>query len=106
MKEAVNNVLKHSGAQELQAQIRFDEPLLTISISDDGKGGAPWQTAKGNGLINMKQRMAAIKGTVTIVSLEGKGTTVRFQMPMMASTRLRTCIFTQIPDMRFSASGG
>jgi len=82
VKEAVNNALKHSGATELQATIRFDAPFLKISISDNGKGFKLTQTPKGNGLENMRYRMSAVKGKFAITSTEGKGTAIYFEVPI------------------------
>jgi signal transduction histidine kinase len=82
VKEAVNNILKHSGATEVEASIRFHAPLLKISISDNGKGFDQGKTPSGNGLANMRQRMATIHGTIAIDSVEGRGTTILFQVPI------------------------
>jgi two-component sensor histidine kinase len=82
VKEAVNNVLKHSGATELRASIQFEAPRLKISISDNGKGFEPGRTQEGNGLANMRHRMSAVEGKFAIESTEGKGTTVYFEVPI------------------------
>jgi signal transduction histidine kinase len=82
VKEAVHNALKHSGATELQASIRFNAPLLTILISDNGRGFEEGRTKQGNGISNMRHRMAMVKGRVAIESLKGKGTTICFEVPI------------------------
>ncbi len=82
VKEAVNNILKHSDATELRASIRFDAPLLTISLADNGKGFEEGRTKQGNGIANMRHRMAMVKGRVMMESLEGKGTTICFEVPI------------------------
>ena len=82
VKEAVHNALKHSGATELQTRIRFSAPFLTIVISDNGKGFEEEEIKQGNGISNMRHRMAMVKGKVAIESLKGKGTTICFEIPI------------------------
>src|ERR1022692_2200213 len=56
--EALNNVLKHSKATEVQISLSVKGELLHIRIADNGRGGVPAEaTATGNGLVNMKERL-------------------------------------------------
>jgi two-component sensor histidine kinase len=82
VKEAINNVLKHSRATEIQANIRFEDPILKICIADNGKGFNPEQAGHGNGLANMRNRMLALHGKMTVKSAEGEGTTISFEVPI------------------------
>jgi len=82
VKEAVNNVLKHSGAAQLKVKIQFIDPILNITISDNGKGFIQDPAKLGNGIANMKYRADAVKGTISIQSEVGKGTTVSLQVPI------------------------
>jgi signal transduction histidine kinase len=68
VKEAVNNVIKHSAAVEVTLRMTYEEGILKISIEDDGIGFEPRAQAGGNGLTNMKQRLASIGGTCCIES--------------------------------------
>jgi signal transduction histidine kinase len=83
-KETLNNTLKHAEANEVQIQIALADDGFTLSVADDGKGFDPAaRTARerpgsGNGLKNMRQRLAQIGGTCEIRSAPGSGTTVRF----------------------------
>lgn len=76
LKEALNNVLKHSGASETRVQLTFAEPTLTLTIADDGRGFYPARASSGNGIANMTRRLAAANGTCDIRSTLGQGTTV------------------------------
>ena len=82
VKEAVNNVIKHSEAAELHARIRFHAPLLTISIADDGKGLPAEPRPEGNGIRNMRNRIALVNGSIAIESTPETGTRVLFEIPI------------------------
>ena len=83
VKEALNNVLKHSGANALEIYISTRVALLEIKIRDNGAGfDVPSsQTTNpvgshGNGLPNMRSRLQAIGGSCEIASLPGTGAEV------------------------------
>lgn len=76
VKEAVNNVIKHANATEIKLSISFLNPLLTVSINDDGCGFAPSSKPVGHGLKNMKGRLEEIGGSCHINSQPGHGTTI------------------------------
>ncbi len=74
VKEALNNVLKHSQASHVIINIRVDEKL-TIEISDDGVGINMDKLRKfGNGLQNMKKRMESIEGDFSVENRQGTTT--------------------------------
>jgi signal transduction histidine kinase/ligand-binding sensor domain-containing protein len=77
VKEAVNNVAKHSGATRVHLRIAIDGDKLQIAIRDNGRGfHSEDVTSTSNGLINMRQRMEAAAGEAKIESQAGLGTTV------------------------------
>lgn len=85
-KEALNNVVKHSGASEVTIQLRLKEVeftgkseklALTLTIQDNGKGFATSEdAASGNGLLNMRKRIESTGGCLEVHSEMGKGTRV------------------------------
>jgi signal transduction histidine kinase len=89
-KEALNNVVKHSGAAEVRISLASDERGITLIVQDDGRGftltAREESTANtdrlstGNGLLNMRRRMEHIQGQFEIGSTPGAGTTVKFVM--------------------------
>jgi signal transduction histidine kinase/ligand-binding sensor domain-containing protein len=83
--EAIHNVKKHSGARRLQVQLKYEPSVIELEVRDDGKGGTPdaqETTAQGGfGLTGMRERAAAIRGTLEINSVAGEGTTVRLRAP-------------------------
>jgi len=75
VKEALNNVLKHSQSSVVKINVTVTD-RLTIEIQDDGVGINMEKLRKfGNGLHNMKKRMASIDGDFEIANHEGTRTT-------------------------------
>jgi two-component sensor histidine kinase/ligand-binding sensor domain-containing protein len=82
-KELVNNVMKHSGAQNCFVNLTWRDNLIIFSVKDDGKG---YDTLKeqqeGNGIINMKERVEKMRGHIEIQSAPKKGTFVLVYIPL------------------------
>jgi signal transduction histidine kinase len=78
--EALTNVAKHASAQHVVIIGRTDARTLTITVTDDGRGGAA-DSEQGSGLSGMRDRVAAVGGAVTVESPEAGGTTVRVVLP-------------------------
>ncbi len=80
-KEAVNNILKHSGARKVRISLHNQTTgLLTLTVTDDGS----WKEKKhstGTGTASMQQRAAAIGGTLSING-SAQGTEVRLALPI------------------------
>jgi two-component system, NarL family, sensor histidine kinase UhpB len=81
-KEAVNNLVKYSGAKNAIVKIDIEGKLVSMQIKDDGKGFDVSGNNTGNGLQNMKQRTKVMGGSLDIVSKSGEGTAINFQMKM------------------------
>jgi ligand-binding sensor domain-containing protein/signal transduction histidine kinase len=82
VKEALNNVLKHSGATEVRITLAVSPSQLTLTIVDNGRGFVPEQARPaGNGLRNMKARLEKFGGRLTLDSQPGAGTTIRMEAP-------------------------
>jgi signal transduction histidine kinase len=80
VKEALNNVLKHSQSSVVKINITIQETLI-IEIRDDGVGINLEKLRKfGNGLNNMKKRMNSINGEFNIENRQGTITT--FYLPL------------------------
>ena len=77
VREALHNVVKHSGSKKVQVSLVLDEHGFRILIKDDGKGFDPEKLEfPGNGLVNMKKRMKDIGGEFVIRSDVGGGTEI------------------------------
>ena len=80
VKEAIHNIIKHSGADKINITITCDKHLI-ISVFDNGKGfHANAIDNAGNGLKNMKQRMDHLNGKFFIINHDG--TTLQFEVPL------------------------
>jgi signal transduction histidine kinase len=78
--EALANARKHAQASAISVHVWGDAAeRLLVEITDDGRGGADPQA--GSGLSGLRQRVAAIDGTLTITSPQGGPTTVRAEFP-------------------------
>lgn len=75
-KEAVNNLVKYSGAENAEIKIAVDNKRINMLVKDDGKGFDKNLEKNGNGLSNMQQRAVSAGGTLSVTSSPGKGTKV------------------------------
>jgi PAS domain S-box-containing protein len=87
--EALSNILKHASANEALVTLTFQEGKLTLLIKDDGKGfnAAKEMNRKGRrgfGLVDIKERVELIGGSVSIVSAPRKGTALRIDISQKA----------------------
>ena len=87
VKEALNNALRHSGADEVVLRIESRRGLLRISIRDNGRGFVPGEILSGEGLRNLPLRAREAGGRFALDSAPGRGTTVEFWVPLAARPR-------------------
>lgn len=82
-KEALNNAVKHGRPQRVTLALASADGRLVMTVEDDGCGFTPGAgRAEGDGLENMRQRMASIAGGCRIESAPGKGTRVILEIPV------------------------
>lgn len=77
-KEALNNSIKHSGADELTLDIKMNGKELLMTLTDNGNGFDPAVATPGNGLENIRERAKKIGGKAIISSQPDSGTMVSF----------------------------
>lgn len=70
VKEAVNNAVRHSEAKSVSISILANSDLV-VTIRDNGRGFDASEQALGNGLVNMRQRLESIGGTMDLASNDG-----------------------------------
>ncbi|HEX7652945.1 MAG TPA: ATP-binding protein [Verrucomicrobiae bacterium] len=86
VREALANLLKHSGATEGWLRIHITGQTLQIVVEDNGCGLPATPAARpGNGLANMQSRMTKIGGRFEITTLAGTGTQCHFILPLPPS---------------------
>jgi signal transduction histidine kinase len=77
--ELLANVAKHARATSASVRIRIGERLLTVTVADDGYGGA--DPSVGTGLRGLQRRLSAFDGTLTIDSPLGGPTAITLELP-------------------------
>jgi signal transduction histidine kinase len=77
--EALTNVAKHSQASSAEVSVVLDGVELEVRVEDDGVGGA--HPSKGLGLAGLRQRLAAVDGTLDVTSPDGAGTALVARIP-------------------------
>jgi PAS domain S-box-containing protein len=84
VQESLHNVAKHSGARSVQVDLIGSPEELSLIVSDDGAGFDVRQlkSARGLGLISMRERVNLIGGEFVINSLPGDGTSIRARVPI------------------------
>ena len=84
IQECVNNVIKHSGANQLDISLIKDADGIAATIEDNGRGFniGEKEKAGGIGLKNIRTRIEYLKGTIDFDSAPGKGTLVAIHVPL------------------------
>lgn len=77
--EALANVTKYANATKAMVRVRGLDDHLSIEVDDDGIGGA--DPRSGSGLRGLADRLAALDGTITVVSPIGDGTKISARIP-------------------------
>jgi signal transduction histidine kinase len=81
-REALSNVGRHADAQTCRITLRAQDGRALLEVDDDGQGFDPSVAGTGQGLRNLRERAAALGGTVEITSEEATGTSVRVTIPL------------------------
>lgn len=85
VKEAVHNVIKHSGAEVMRLRLECGAESLCLEVSDDGRGFDPTADDRGRtGLESMRQRMTDAGGSLQLSSTPGRGSILTFTLPWSA----------------------
>ncbi|MFH9067981.1 sensor histidine kinase [Streptomyces alboflavus] len=79
VREALTNVARHSGATRAAVHARHARGALSLTVRDDGTGGA--DPARGSGLTGLADRLAVLDGTLTVTSPPGGPTVLTLEIP-------------------------
>ncbi|HEY8372997.1 MAG TPA: GAF domain-containing sensor histidine kinase [Pseudonocardiaceae bacterium] len=84
LREALSNVVRHSGARSVLVRLERDAAGLRLQVSDDGCGIPPGVSRRG--LRHLEERAVAAGGRCTVESSPSTGTTVTWEVPLPAGT--------------------
>ncbi|HJT69312.1 MAG TPA: sensor histidine kinase [Terriglobales bacterium] len=85
VQEALHNVAKHSQARNFTVRLQNTSERVSLEIEDDGVGVLTrTPDERGFGLTGMRERAAALGGSMTIHSRRGRGTQVRIVLPCIS----------------------
>jgi signal transduction histidine kinase len=86
VQEGLNNAVKHAAARAAQLTVQRDARVVTIRLSDDGRGFDPSQT-EGFGLAGIRERVRLLGGALSIDSCPDRGTCLIVEIPLPGQTR-------------------
>ncbi|MGP4022746.1 histidine kinase [Actinomadura sp. 3N407] len=82
--EILTNAAKHSGASRVWVDMRYEQGMLRITITDDGRGGATLDG--GTGLRGIERRIGTFDGVLALSSPVGGPTIVTMELPCALSS--------------------
>lgn len=88
--EALNNVLKHSGASRATVRLRVRDGRVVLEVEDDGLGFDAERVLRARGprytlgLHGMIERATLSGGILRVMSSPGHGTRIRAELPIQA----------------------
>jgi len=80
--ESLTNIRKHAQASRVTARLERRGGVFSMTIADDGIGFDPARPGGGQGLRNMRERLAALGGGLEVRVANGKGTEVSAEVPL------------------------
>ena len=88
LREAVNNIIKHSGASRCTVRVALDGDDFRLTIQDNGRGipmELDGRLDRGHGMSSMKHRAKQMNGQCLVESGAGYGTVIRLTLPLERS---------------------
>ena len=82
VREGLSNVSRHAEATSCRITLRRTERGAMLEIDDDGLGFDPSSTSQGMGMDNLRGRVLALGGELTIDSVLGEGATISASLPL------------------------
>jgi len=88
--EAVANAAKHAHPTRVEVFLAFGPKGVQLCVSDDGCGFAPTDAKASNnghfGLLGIEERVAALRGILSVKSAPGRGTILKVTIPINGTT--------------------
>ncbi|QDQ15362.1 sensor histidine kinase [Streptomyces spectabilis] len=87
VQEALTNVVRHSGSRRARVLVRYATGSVTLRVDDDGPATGADAGGSGNGLAGMRERAAALKGTIEAGPRPDGGFRVTAVLPTTGAAR-------------------
>ena len=87
VQEALTNVVRHSGSRGARVRLVYTPDAVDVLVDDDGPAVTGGDSGGGNGLVGMRERAAALGGTVAAGPRPDGGFRVRARLPLTARGR-------------------
>ncbi|WDV49799.1 sensor histidine kinase [Streptomyces coeruleorubidus] len=88
VQEALTNVVRHSGSRHARVHLAHDSDVLRLRVDDDGPATGADAGGSGNGLAGMRERAAALGGTIEAGPRPDGGFRVLAVLPLTASAEV------------------
>ncbi|WP_203233647.1 sensor histidine kinase [Streptomyces niveus] len=82
VQEALTNVVRHSGSRTAHVQVGYGAGVLTLRVDDEGPATGDEAGGGGNGLVGMRERAAALGGTIEAGPRPDGGFRVKAVLPL------------------------
>ena len=82
VQESLTNVLRHAGPATATVRVRHEAGVVVVEVTDDGRGAAGPARKGGHGIAGMRERAAAVGGTVEAGPRPGGGFRVLARLPV------------------------
>ncbi|MFF2652599.1 sensor histidine kinase [Streptomyces sp. NPDC058045] len=89
VQEALTNVVRHSGSRRARVRVRYGPGEVRLRVDDDGPATGQEAGGSGNGLAGMRERAAALGGTIEAGPRADGGFRVSAALPLDGSRQLR-----------------
>lgn len=88
--EAVSNAIKHGHARNVTAVLEYERDKVRLSVTDDGRGFRPQETAPSGhfGLLDMRERAHSMGCALAIESAPDCGTKVAVEIPIKSEAEV------------------
>lgn len=83
--ESLTNIARHAQTRQATIKLKQEQSRILLLIHDNGCGYLPLPGQAGSGLIGMRERATQLKGTLSIQSQPGQGTTIQVTLPLPAN---------------------
>jgi signal transduction histidine kinase len=82
VQEALTNCSKHAQAKNIRLVVRASASTVNVFIEDDGIGFDATTSARGLGLLGMRERVAGVNGSLSVTSRTQCGTALTLEIPV------------------------